>query len=92
MRHRCRHVAPGARPVPAPRPAPPAPEDAIVTVADAQRALIRLGYSCGPAGADGDCGRLTEAAIQSFRFEHGLPVGDLDQALKTALEKALSRR
>lgn len=38
-----------------------------------QRALIRLGYDLGPSQADGDFGRLTEAAVRSVRARNGLP-------------------
>ena len=57
-----------------------------------QKNLIKLGYSCGSWGADGDFGNDTEKAVIKFQREHGLDadglVGPLTQAaIKTALEK-----
>ena len=36
-----------------------------------QENLIRLGYSCGALGADGDFGARTEAAVRLFQKEYG---------------------
>ena len=60
-----------------------------------QKNLIKLGYSCGAWGADGDFGNDTEKAVIKFQKEHGLDadglVGPLTQAaIKTALEKLAS--
>ena len=57
-----------------------------------QKNLIKLGYSCGSWGADGDFGNDTKKAVIKFQKEHGLDadglVGPLTQAaIKTALEK-----
>ena len=57
-----------------------------------QKNLIKLGYSCGSCGADGDFGNDTKKAVIKFQKEHGLGadglVGPLTQAaIKTALEK-----
>lgn len=57
-----------------------------------QKNLIKLGYSCGSWGADGDFGNDTKKAVIKFQKEHGLGadglVGPLTQAaIKTALEK-----
>ena len=57
-----------------------------------QKNLIKLGYSCGSWGADGDFGNDTKKAVIKFQKEHGLSadglVGPLTQAaIKTALEK-----
>ena len=57
-----------------------------------QKNLIKLGYSCGSCGADGDFGNDTKKAVIKFQKEHGLSadglVGPLTQAaIKTALEK-----
>ena len=37
-----------------------------------QAALIAYGYSCGAAGADGDFGAGTEAALKKFQTKYGL--------------------
>lgn len=42
-----------------------------------QENLIRLGYSCGSAGADGDFGDKTDAALRAFQKDHGLNVDGL---------------
>lgn len=39
-----------------------------------QKRLIALGYSVGPAGADGVMGRNTIAAITRFQADQGLPI------------------
>lgn len=39
-----------------------------------QSRLIELGYSLGPAGADGLPGRFTTAAVTKFQQEHGLDI------------------
>ena len=58
-----------------------------------QNNLISLGYSCGSAGADGDFGSGTEAAVRSFQSKNGLTVDGIAgpatlTAIQTALEKA----
>ena len=57
-------------------------------VANSQRKLIVCGYSCGAAGADGDLGPATKAAIERFRKDRGLPDGGHDAAFRTALAAA----
>lgn len=57
-----------------------------------QENLISLGYSCGPAGADGDFGDKTDAAVRLFQKANGLTVdglaGEKTQAkIKELLEK-----
>ena len=57
-----------------------------------QEMLIKLGYSCGPDGADGDFGMNTYAALVQFQTDYALTVdgqaGDLTlNALKEALKK-----
>lgn len=42
-----------------------------------QENLIRLGYSCGSAGADGDFGDKTDAAVRTFQKDNGLTVDGL---------------
>lgn len=39
-----------------------------------QAALITYGFSCGTAGADGDFGRATDAALRKFQTKYGLGV------------------
>ena len=39
-----------------------------------QAALIANGFSCGTAGADGDFGRATDAALRKFQTKYGLGV------------------
>lgn len=54
-----------------------------------QTMLIACGYSCGSAGADGDFGSGTFAALKSFQKENGLTVdglyGSASKAKLTAL-------
>lgn len=39
-----------------------------------QKNLIKLGYDCGEAGADGDFGQATHMAVTTFQSERGLEV------------------
>ena len=39
-----------------------------------QKMLIKLGYSCGSSGADGDFGNNTLATLKKFQTENGLTV------------------
>lgn len=43
-----------------------------VNVISLQKALISLGYSCGPDGADGDFGNSTEQAVIRFQRDNDL--------------------
>ncbi|KQP67595.1 NlpC/P60 family protein [Methylobacterium sp. Leaf112] len=43
-----------------------------MTIAEIQRALLARGYDLGPAGADGDAGPRTIAAVQAFQRAAGL--------------------
>ncbi|MGE7418760.1 TIGR02594 family protein [Methylobacterium tarhaniae] len=43
-----------------------------MTVAEIQRALLARGYDLGPAGADGDAGPRTIAAVTAFQRSAGL--------------------
>lgn len=87
--------------IPDPTPTPVIPTtsclgkgDEGAEVKQLQENLIKLGYSCGSWGADGDFGNATEQAVIKFQREHGLDadglVGPLTQsAIKTALEKLI---
>lgn len=59
-----------------------------------QEMLIACGYSCGKAGADGDYGDVTAAAIKKFQQDKKLKVikyGNCDLATKTALEELYNK-
>lgn len=67
--------------------------DRGTTVKDLQEKLIKLGYSCGSYGADGDFGSDTYHAVREFQYDHGLGVDGIagsqtllaiDNALKSA--------
>lgn len=54
--------------------------------------LIKLGYSCGPDGADGDFGKNTLAAVLKFQGEHGLKTdGEVGTLTLAAIEKAIKQ-
>lgn len=54
-----------------------------------QEALIKLGYSCGKWGADGEFGDATEAAVEKFQKDHGCKVdGEYGQESHAAMLKA----
>ena len=56
-----------------------------------QTNLIRLGYSCGRWGADGDFGDATEMALKKFQEEHGLEAdGEFGPKSKEAMDKAIA--
>ena len=64
--------------------------DAVKTM---QTMLIACGYSCGSAGADGDFGKNTEAAVKAFQSATGLTVdGIYGPVTKATLEKAYANR
>lgn len=54
-----------------------------------QKMLIKVGYSCGAAGADGDFGSDTDSALRKFQKDNGLTVdgqyGTNSKAKLTAL-------
>lgn len=56
-----------------------------------QTDLIKLGYSCGPWGADGDFGDQTEMAVRRFQTQQGLAVdGQFGPKSLAALNKLLA--
>lgn len=58
-------------------------------VKELQNALIRLGFSCGRWGADGDFGDATEEAVRDFQKSYGLTVdGIFGKASYDMLQKA----
>ena len=64
--------------------------DAVKTM---QTMLIACGFSCGSAGADGDFGNNTLAAVKAFQKDKGLTVdGIYGPVTKAALEKAYANR
>lgn len=82
-------------PVPEPTPEPVGDRDLKngdegADVKQLQTNLIRLGFSCGKWGADGEFGDCTEQAVEAFQRAHGLGVtGVYDGATREALEWAL---
>ena len=66
--------------------------DSGSTVKTMQLMLIECGYSCGAAGADGDFGSGTDAALRKFQKDNGLVVdgqyGPVSKAKLTALHNA----
>lgn len=79
-----------------PEPAEPEGDRALrngdkgADVKQLQTDLIRLGYSCGKWGTDGDFGDATEAALEAFQRDNELPAtGIYDGATREALEAAL---
>lgn len=61
-------------------------------VRELQNALIKLGFSCGSAGADGEFGKVTENAVIAFQTAAGLtPDGKFGPATLAALNAALDR-
>lgn len=61
-------------------------------VQELQTALIKLGFSCGPDGPDGEFGKATEKALIAFQTAAGLtPDGKFGPATLAALTDALGR-
>ena len=57
-----------------------------------QEKLIKLGYGCGPDGADGEFGRATLAAVLRFQREHGLDDdGEAGPLTFAAIEEAIKK-
>ena len=62
-------------------------------VKDFQNKLIKLGYSCGPDGADGEFGPNTLFAVKQFQEEYGLEIdGLVGKDTLAALEEALNKK
>jgi len=62
-------------------------------VAALQEALISLGYSVGPRGADGIYGPGTAQAVKNFQRSKGLPPSnDVDLDTANALNRALTMK
>lgn len=56
-----------------------------------QESLIKLGYSCGKWGADGEFGDATELALEKFQKDHALEVdGEYGEKSHAAMVKALT--
>lgn len=61
-------------------------------VKEAQTMLIKLGYSCGAAGADGDFGSGTYNATVKFQRANGLTAdGEIGNATWAALDAAVAK-
>lgn len=61
-------------------------------VKELQENLIKLGYSCGSYGADGDFGNGTLDAVKKFQEDHDLEVdGVVGNATLTAIQNALKQ-
>ena len=62
-------------------------------VKELQEKLIKLGYSCGPCGADGDFGNDTYNAVIKFQTDyHVKPVdGEVGPVTKSAIDEALKQ-
>lgn len=60
-------------------------------VKEMQEALIKLGYSCGSYGADGDFGDATEMALEKFQRDNGLEAdGEYGSKSHAAMTNALA--
>ena len=76
---------------------PPAPEKPVLRrgasgeyVLQVQEILLKLGYDLSPWGADGKCGKKTEAAVRAFQTKNGLKQdGIVGKETYAALEKAI---
>ena len=59
-------------------------------VRDLQMYLMKLGYSVGSSGADGEYGPATESAVKAFQVAHGLDAdGEYGPLSHAALMQAL---
>lgn len=65
--------------------------DSGTAVKELQEKLIRLGYSCGECGADGDFGEGTFKAVCKFQSDHSLGAdGYAGNQTLTAINKAIA--
>lgn len=61
-------------------------------VKELQTSLIKLGYSCGKYGADGDFGADTKTAVKAFQKDHGLEAdGEYGPKSHAAMVAALKK-
>lgn len=61
------------------------------SVKELQESLIKLGFSCGTAGADGDFGSATFSAVKQYQKTRGLDVdGIVGSMTRAQIEKDLS--
>ena len=59
-------------------------------VKEMQSLLIKAGFSCGSAGADGDFGKSTESAVKLFQKVYGLTAnGIFDSTMQKKLDKVI---
>lgn len=63
--------------------------DSGTSVKTMQKMLIKLGYSCGSAGADGDFGSGTDKALRAFQKANGLTVDGLYGSVSKARLESL---
>lgn len=83
-------IIPDPQPAPEPDPHPTLRRGSKGTeVTECQTILLRLGYSLGSCGIDGDFGRTTETAVKEFQRDHQLTAdGIVGQKTWAALDKA----
>lgn len=63
--------------------------DTGAEVKELQQNLIKLGFSCGAAGADGDFGQGTLSAVKNFQKQYGLTVDGIVGSVTQAKIKEL---
>jgi hypothetical protein len=62
-------------------------------VVDVQKDLIKLGYSVGPSGADGQLGAYTDSAIRKFQTDNSLTVdGIVGPQTRAKIQETLAAR
>ena len=67
-------------------PLPLRPGDTGPMVTEMQKAIVKHGFSIGPAGADGNFNEDTLVGLEAFQDDNALPVQALcDQKCWTAL-------
>lgn len=65
---------------------------ALTTIREVQQALVRLGYSVGPAGADNILGPATAAAVRKFQADVFPQAGPIDGKPGPITRAALEQR